>query len=70
MDKIPRRKISEEQKNILKSFHENGMISTKREMGSVICECASVASLSEEQVNVNGILHNINHLSLIKLGHE
>ena len=46
------------------------MISTKREMGSVICECASVASLSEEQVNVNGILHNINHLSLIKLGHE
>ena len=45
------------------------MISMKREMGSVIRECASVALLSEEQVKVNGILHN-NHLSLIKLVHE
>lgn len=56
MDKIPRVKITEEQKNILKSFHENGMISTKREMGSVIRECASVASLSEEQVKAHILL--------------
>ena len=65
MDKIPRLKISEEQKNILKSFHENGMISTKREMGSAIRECASAASLSEEQVKVNGFL-----IIRVKLVHE
>ena len=39
------------------------MISTKREMGSGICECASVASLSEEQVKENGFLYN-NQLNL------
>lgn len=42
--------ISNEQKVILLTFYENGMISTKREMGSTIRECAAQTGLSEAQV--------------------
>ncbi|XP_078346843.1 uncharacterized protein LOC144632118 [Oculina patagonica] len=34
------RLISEEQKNVLKKYHEKGIKSTRREMGSKIRECA------------------------------
>ena len=44
--------ISQERKEILKSYHNNGMISTKREMATMIRECASKVSLTEEQVKV------------------
>jgi len=44
--------ISNEQKEILLTFYENGMISTKREMGSTIREFAAQTRLSEIQVMV------------------
>ena len=46
--------ISNEQKATLLTFYENGMISTKREMGSTIRECATQTRLSETQVKVCG----------------
>ena len=42
--------ISYEHKVILLAFYENGIISTKREMGSTIRETAAQTQLSEAQV--------------------
>ena len=52
MDKTVRLKISAQQKAVLKKYHDEGMISTRREMGSTIRECAAEVSMSEEQVKV------------------
>ena len=41
MDKILRLQISEKQENVLKSYHEKGMISTKREIASLIRQCSA-----------------------------
>ena len=38
MDKTVRLKISAQQKAVLKKYHDEGMISTRREMGSTIMD--------------------------------
>ena len=44
--------FTEEQKNALLKFYEEGMTSTKKEMADRIHQCASTIAISEEQVKV------------------
>ena len=44
--------FTEEQKNALLKFYEEGVTSTKKEMAHLIPQCASTIAISEVQVKV------------------
>ena len=52
MEKKSRIIFTDEQKNALLKFYEEGMTPTKKEMADRIRQCASTIAIFEEQVKV------------------